>query len=177
MRLFTAIDLPPQVRTNLGRLVDLLRPTAKVAWSPVNNLHITTKFIGEWPESDLEKLKDALAALPNPGAIEINIRDVGWFPNARRPRVFWAGVADGAALDELARTTEQAVAALGVPPENRPFAPHLTLARIREPIPLQNLFRAIDSLDTTEFGNFRADSFHLYLSAGGRYTRLADYPL
>jgi RNA 2',3'-cyclic 3'-phosphodiesterase len=174
--LFTAIDLPDEVRDNLRSLLGRLKPLAHINWSPVANLHITTKFIGEWPEARLEEMKQALAAVPRGGAIEISVRGLGWFPNDRRPRVFWAGVAGGEPLAKLAAATEQAAAALGVPVEDRPFAPHLTLARIREAVPLDAL-RAALAKTTPDFGSFRAAEFFLYLSAGGRYSRLAAFSL
>ena len=60
MRLFTAIDISAEVRQNLKNFVAKLKPMAKISWSPVDNLHITTKFIGEWPEARLEEMKRAL---------------------------------------------------------------------------------------------------------------------
>ena len=63
MRLFVGLDLPANIKSNLGKLVDSLRPTAKMRWSPVANLHITTKFIGEWPEARLDEMKAALSAV------------------------------------------------------------------------------------------------------------------
>jgi RNA 2',3'-cyclic 3'-phosphodiesterase len=183
MRLFAAIDLPEEVRANLRSLLGHLKPFARINWSPVANLHITTKFIGEWPESRLDEMKQALAAMPHGGAIEISVRGLGWFPNDRRPRVFWAGVEGGEPLFKLARATEQAVAALGVPvealagsSEARPYTPHLTLARIREAVPLDALRSAI-AKTAADFGSFRATDFFLYLSAGGKYTRLAAFSL
>jgi 2'-5' RNA ligase len=176
MRLFTAIDLPEEVRTNLRVLLGRWKPLARINWSPTANLHITTKFIGEWPEARLDEMKRALAAIPRAGAIEIAVRGLGWFPNDRRPRVFWAGVEGGEPLANLARATEQAVAALGVPAEDRIFSPHLTLARIREAVPLDALRSAIVKT-TADFGSFHATDFFLYLSAGGRYTRLAAFSL
>ena len=62
MRLFTALDLAPGVAANLERLLKQLRPTARIQWSPPANLHITTKFIGEWPDERLAELRAALAA-------------------------------------------------------------------------------------------------------------------
>ncbi|HEV2199377.1 MAG TPA: RNA 2',3'-cyclic phosphodiesterase [Bryobacteraceae bacterium] len=176
MRLFTAIDLPEEVRDHLRSLVDRLKPLVRINWSPVANLHITTKFIGEWPENRLDEMKQALAAMPGGGAFEISVRGLGWFPNERRPRVFWAGVESGESLTKLARTTEQAVAALGVPVEGRIFSPHLTLARIREPAPLDAVRSAL-AKTAADFGSFRATEFFLYLSAGGKYTRLAAFSL
>jgi 2'-5' RNA ligase len=186
MRLFAAIDISSEVRANLRAFVARLKPFARLSWSPVENLHITTKFIGEWPESRLDEMKQALANVPKPGAIDITIRGIGRFPNERRPRVFWAGVEAPDALRNLAADTEAATEALGVPREERDFSPHLTLARIREPIPLEPLRKALESQPTPsgasherrfDFGTFRATAFSLYLSAAGRYTKLADFPL
>jgi RNA 2',3'-cyclic 3'-phosphodiesterase len=177
MRLFVAIDIPADVSDNLRALLDRLKPLAKLAWSPLNNLHITTKFIGEWPEARLEEMTTALAAASTPGAIDIEIRGLGWFPNPRRPRVFWAGVEAGEPLRVLARSTEQAAAKLGVPVEDRPYSPHLTLARIKSPVPLQPLCEAVSTRESESFGRFRASAFYLYLSASGRYTRLKEFAL
>ncbi len=180
MRLFVAIDIPAEIKDALRCFVDRLRPTAKIGWNPVDNLHITTKFIGEWPEPRLDEMKRTLASVPVTGAIDIAVKGLGWFPNARHPRVFWAGVEGGEPLRALAQATEQAVAQLGVPTEERVYSPHLTLARIREAVPLDLLHQTIESFPGGcgfDFGSFSAMRFFLYLSAGGKYTQLAGFPL
>ena len=180
MRLFVAIDVLDPVRAALDSFERVLRPTVKLAWSPVANLHITTKFIGEWPADRVADMTLALASAPAAGPIEIRVKGIGWFPSPRKPRVFWAGVEGGEPLRALARATEQAVAALGVPVEDRAYSPHLTLARIREAVPLDALHDKLRSLPAGcgfDFGAFRATQFFLYLSAGGKYTRLAGFPL
>jgi len=193
MRLFTGIDLPAEVVRNLERLLDRLRPAARVRWSPPANLHITTRFIGEWPAERLPELEAALAALPGllrgllpgllpgDGAIPIQVRKLGFFPNPHAPRVFWAGVEASPGLAALAFETDRALATLGLEPEGRPFSPHLTLARIKEPVDLQKLRETIAALPSLEFGDFAADRFHLYQSrlspAGSVYTKLAEFPL
>jgi 2'-5' RNA ligase len=192
MRLFTAIDLPAEVKQHLAELIDRLRPTAPWRWSPVENLHITTKFIGEWPEARLAEMKDVLRVV-KAAPIDIDVRALGWFPNAKRPRVFWAGVEGGEPLRALARETEAAVAKLGVAVEPREYTPHLTLARVVGQVSnLQRVFNPpggfirkptsglktrcrIQSCPT--FGCFRAADFHLYLSTAGRYTKLETFPL
>ena len=63
MRLFVALDLPYEMRRNLELLLHLLKPLARIQWSALENLHLTTKFIGEFPEARLEELKSALAAV------------------------------------------------------------------------------------------------------------------
>ena len=180
MRLFVAIDIPDAVRDALDAFQRLLRPTAKLTWSPVANLHITTKFIGEWPEDRIADVTLALGTVPVPGPIEIRVKGIGWFPSERRPRVFWAGVEGGEPLRALARDTGQSVAALGVPADGRPYSPHLTLARIRETVPLDALQEKLRMLPAGcgyDFGVFRATHFFLYLSRGGQYTQLAGFPL
>ena len=179
MRLFTAIDLSEEVRSNLDRLLARLRPAAPLKWSAAGNLHVTTKFIGEWPEDRLAEIVAALRSLPERAPIEISIRGLGWFPNPRSPRVFWAAVKAPPALLELAGATGEALAGLGVPPETRAFSPHLTLARIRERSPLAAVRQAIARLPGDDFGEFKADRFHLYLSelrsSGSAYTKLEEF--
>ncbi len=180
MRLFTGLDLPAGVVRNLEELLHQLRPTARIHWSPPANLHITTKFIGEWPEDRLGELTAALDGLPPRPALDVHIRRVGFFPNPHSPRNFWCGV-EAPGLDALAADTDRATAALGVASEQRPFSPHLTLARIKEKGDLQPLREAIVALPSLEFGRFAADRFFLYRSklspSGSVYTKLAEFPL
>ncbi len=180
MRLFTAIDIPADLGEALRSFVNHLRPTAEIGWSSVENLHVTTKFIGDWPEQRLDEMKNTLASVPNNAAIDITVKGLGWFPNPRRPRVFWAGIEGGAPLRDLARATEHALAQLGVTVEERVYSPHLTLARIREAVPLDRLHQKLQSFPGGcgfDFGSFQATQFFLYLSAGGKYTQLAGFPL
>lgn len=180
MRLFTAIDLPDEVISNLKRLLNRLRPSARLKWSPPENLHITTKFIGEWPEERLDEIHTALGAFSNHEPIAIDIRGLGFFPNPHAPRVFWAGIHASADLASLAAETDAALAGLGIEPEKRAFSPHLTLARIKEPVPMQPLRETIAALPSLDFGSFVADRFHLYQSrlapSGSVYTKLSEYP-
>src|SRR6185437_9474458 len=110
MRLFTAIDLPQEALLRLDRLVAALRPEALIKWSPLDNLHITTKFIGEWPEERIGELHAALLKVAPRHPFQVQIRNLGWFPNERAPRVLWAGVEGGESLKELARDTDEALA-------------------------------------------------------------------
>ena len=177
MRLFTGLDLPAEVVRRLEELLDRLQPAARISWSPPGNLHITTKFIGEWPEQRLEELKSALGGLAPRAPISVHIRKVGFFPNPHSPRVFWCGI-DAPGLEGLAVDTDRATARLGIPAETRAFSPHLTLARIKERLNLQPLREAIAALSSLDFGQFAADRFFLYHSRlspkGSVYTKLAE---
>jgi RNA 2',3'-cyclic 3'-phosphodiesterase len=179
VRLFTAIDLPPEVIRDLEKLLEKLRPTARINWSPPANMHVTTKFIGWWPDERLEELKSTLAGIGPRPLIAVSIAQLGFFPNAKSPRVFWCGV-DAPGLEALAAATEDAMASLGIARENRPFSPHLTLARIKERLDLKPLNEAIARLGSLDFGRFTIDRFYLYESklhpAGSVYTKVQEFP-
>ena len=180
MRLFCGIDLAEEVRERIERLLMNLRPAAHLKWSPVYNLHITLKFIGEWPEGKLPHLAEALYSLPKRDPIPLEVRGLGWYPNPKNPRVFWAGVHDGAALNDLTRDIEAALEPLGIAKDTRPFSAHLTLARIKDPVPLDALRGAIERLESAEYGSFSPGCFHLFRSqpgaAGSIYTKLLECP-
>jgi 2'-5' RNA ligase len=180
MRLFTGIAIAAPVIARLDDTVRRLRPLARVKWSPTENLHITTKFIGERPDSRLGEIQTVLGAIDPPGAIEIAVSGFGFYPNPRRPKIFFANIHAGAALSELARRTEAALLPLGCPPEERAYSPHLTLARFGAEN-TQSLLEQIEALGSPDFGSWRADRFHLYRShTGGAhsvYSILASWPL
>lgn len=177
MRLFTAIDIPDQTRDALARLIERLRPQAQVSWNDAQKLHITTKFIGEWPQDRLEEMKAVLGGVGSPGEMEISIQGLGWFPNARHPHILWAGVKASPELAELAHATESALKPIGVAAEERRFSPHLTLARIREHARLSELRSAVEALGAPLFGSFSPAAFHLYCSREGKYTKMAEFPI
>jgi RNA 2',3'-cyclic 3'-phosphodiesterase len=92
MRLFIAVELPNDIRTQLTELQRVLRPLASAAkWVAPESIHITLKFLGEVPEKRVDQIDAALAGLAwKPFTIAVH--SVGFFPGARSPRVFWAGM-------------------------------------------------------------------------------------
>jgi len=185
MRLFVAIDLTPEIRAALAELMDELHPlTAAVRWVKPEGMHVTLKFIGEMPEAKLGAIRACLEQVHTATPVEIAVRDVGFFPNQRQPRVFWVGIAATPNLAELAAQVETALAALGIPREKRTFVPHLTLGRIR-PAPetargLGQLRERMAMLTERKFGHLTANEFHLYQSKlspkGAEYRKLASFP-
>lgn len=181
MRLFTAIDLPPDVLLRLERLLAALRPEANVNWSPVDNLHITTKFIGDWPESRLPEIDRALQTITALQPFTLSLENLGWFPNERSARVLWAGVKECSSLTLLANETETALEGLGISKEARPYSPHLTLARIRQPVALDSLKRKLRAMQPLCIGSCPVTRFVLYQSRPGSnaslYVKLHEYSL
>lgn len=185
MRLFTGLSIPPPILQTLTAALDQLRPTAPLNWSPPDNLHITLKFIGAWPEPRLPELRQTLETIPRPGSIAIDIARFGFFPNPHRPHSFFAAVHAGPQIASLAAAIDEALVKIGCPPENRPYTPHLTLARIRvENIrgeDIGSLREQIAAMNNFQFGSFEATHFHLYASTPTQgvsvYSILASYPL
>jgi 2'-5' RNA ligase len=181
MRLFTALDISDDARAALTELLDQLAQGIPFHWSPLENLHITTKFIGGWPVEKYESLRHVLAGVASGGPLEIAIRGLGWYPNPHNPRVLFAGIEAGPALQDLHQRTDAACAAIGIPAETKTFNPHLTLARIKSPNGLQMARQRIAQLPSTEFGRFKVDTFQLYESSpgpgGSQYSKLEEFSL
>lgn len=182
MRLFVALDIPEPVREALAELSARLKkicPSAR--WVRLEGVHITLKFIGEVPSEKAEKIPQVLGELPSFGPIQLRFAGLGFFPSARRPRVFWAGVEADPKLAELASAIETKLEPLGIARETRAFHPHLTLARFESPQGAQALSAAVESLGMPEFGTQTFTEFHLYQSvlkrSGAEYTRLVTYTL
>lgn len=177
-----ALDVPEPVRATLADLSAQLKKVCPSArWVRLEDVHITLKFIGEVPLEKLEQLRRALGELPDFGPITVRFVGLGFFPSARRPRVFWAGVEADPKLAELAAAIEMKLEPLGIEPERRAFHPHLTLARLESPEGTQALREAVEALGSPEFGEETFSEFHLYQSvlkrSGAEYTRLVTYPL
>lgn len=113
---------------------------------------------------------------------EARIRGLGAFPSTTKPRVIWAGVHDGAAeMTTLAGRLDAVLAALGFAREARPFSPHVTLGRVRQPRRDPALAEALAGAVAREFGRMRVPGAFLMRSElgprGARYTELAKAPL
>ena len=179
MRLFTAIELPPHLLLRLERLLSALRSEAQINWSPLDNLHVTTSFIGNWPDARFDELTNALSSLLPRERFEVNLKNFCWFPNARSPHVLSIGTEPCDALQKLAQDTSDCLQRLGVPREKRPYTPHLTLARIKRPVPLQRLRQKLEDFQPSNFGAFDVHAFSLYRSDPGSnaslYRKLKDF--
>jgi len=180
VRLFVALDIPEDVRAAIAALTAKLKSVCGSArWARIEGAHVTLKFIGEVPQENVEPIKTALQAVPFPAAPKIIFRGVGFFPDARRPRVLWAGIEAGPELRSLAASVETALEPLGFPREQREFSPHLTLARFDSTEKLAGLRAAIAAVGPPDFGQAIANEFYLYQSVlkrgGAEYTRLATF--
>jgi len=181
MRLFIAIEISPDVRAALATLLKDFRVIApQVKWVRAENMHITLKFLGETDSSKLTALQAALSAIRSSQPVRFDFRGLGFFPNEKRAKVFWAGMEASPNLQALAAEIDQAMHKLGFPLEDRPFTPHLTLARFQPPGLPQRIAAAAQESASREFGSLIAREFRLIESklkpAGAEYTTLRSFP-
>jgi 2'-5' RNA ligase len=194
MRLFIALDITDAIRDRIARFVEGVSGFAPdVRWAKPESLHVTLKFIGEQPESAVEQVKQSLNIIQS-SAPEILFRGYGFFPTPKSPRVFWIGIEGGPQLASLAEAVDDKMALLGIPKEDRPFSPHLTLARSagRSGSPrrskadapnsaFQHLEERLCARPTPDFGTMTPREFFLYQSQlspkGSKYTKLAGFAL
>ncbi len=189
MRLFVALEIPDETRKTLAALVVHLQhkcPSAR--WIRPEAMHITLKFIGNTGAENVAAIRDALARLKSPSPIEMHSRGLGFFPNEKRPRVFWCGVDASPNTAALAAEMDRALVKIGVERETRPFAPHLTLARFKEDDAhlrgrhskgVAQIVSLAHEMQDKDFGAMRTCEFHLFESktkpSGAEYTRLETF--
>ncbi len=176
IRLFVAIELSERV---LERLESLCHGVPGARWTPIENMHLTLRFIGEVDEDDAGDIDHALAGVRAPG-FDLVFERLDSFGSKERARSIWAGVTANPALDHLQGKIESALVRAGLPPEGRKFVPHVTLARLKSARPA----RIADYL--TDHGIIACESvkvraftlFSSFLShSGAIHTAEAVYPL
>lgn len=134
MRLFLAINLPPDERRAIRRATTAMRDAAHgVAWVGEERLHLTMKFLGEQPDAALAPLCETLAEVAAKSrSFDMRLGGLGAFPNLRAPRVVWMGVEHVPPLELLQHDVERACHGLGYELDGRAFRPHITLGRARD---------------------------------------------
>lgn len=180
LRLFVAISVPDKVRDHIDDEVAPLRKRwSRARWIPPENQHVTLKFLG-WATSDrLDAISEAIDMVARSHApSEVSVTSLGAFPSERRVRVLWVGLEDPEALlTRLATDLERAFEPMGYAPEDRPFTPHLTLARFKVPErwrePLPELRGGLDPFLVERLELFRS-RLH---PKGARYEMMESFEL
>jgi RNA 2',3'-cyclic 3'-phosphodiesterase len=185
VRLFLAINLPPEVRHAIAEAAAPLRAAApELSWIREPQIHLTVKFLGEQPDEIAPKIIEAMNVVGSRNrVVDVEIGGVGAFPNFRRPRVVWIGVSPEPKLELLHHDVESACESLGLPLDGKPFRPHLTLARVKpraaKSEAMRNLARAARNVSYVE--EVVISSIDLMESelttVGSRYRLLSSSPL
>lgn len=176
IRLFAAIDIPPDIAEGLVRRQQGL-PGAR--WRPPETLHVTLRFFGPLAETVAADLDAGLAGVRVP-PFELALSGVGTFGEGDELRAVWAGVGASEPLLRLASRCEGAARRAGLKPESRAYRPHVTLAYLKRADPGRAAawLQGHNLLKSPTFG---VNAFGLYSSwpspEGSRYELERRYPL
>ena len=132
MRTFIAIDLPLSIKTELEKIQeDFKKCNLSFKWVKPENTHLTLKFLGNTSDEQLDKIKKIITKVSQSFSVfEARFIEFGFFPNERRPRVFFISTSGEDLLKAIADLLEEELAKIGFKPEGR-FKSHITLARIK----------------------------------------------
>lgn len=176
MRLFIAIELPEYLKTSLGRMRSDI-PGAR--WVPAEQIHLTLAFLGEVDDKTAELLARELEQI-EASTFKLSFSGTGCFPNRHHPHVVWVGVKPDPALTRLAAKVHTAVLACGIPQEERPFSPHITLARLKLPCAIE-LGTFLDQHREVKLKKFSVTNFTLFQSRltqqGALHVPIRNFPL
>lgn len=182
MRLFVALQLNHKTVTALTDLIRRLQPYSSLRWISPPDMHLTLKYIGEWPSQRMDEVVRCLSAVHLPvtdQTLSIPLAGLGFFPDSHRPRTFWAGVENTLTLRRLVSLVDSNLQSLGIAPEVRPYHPHLTLARVEEGTSMDDLLRAIEDLPSRDFGVLSPSHFILFESSADEgkssYHKVAEF--
>jgi len=177
MRLFTAIDPPDDARDLLSALQQATSLAAR--WTDPEQFHVTLRFLGDVPSDQAERINDALGRIQ---ALPVTCRPYGLdlLPSRHNPRVLIVGLKRSDALLDLYRKVSDAIEAHGLEPDDRPFRPHITLARLDDVSP-EDVHAVVTATDTSSLEPFTVNAFHLYestlTSEGAVHDRRASFSL
>jgi RNA 2',3'-cyclic 3'-phosphodiesterase len=181
MRTFVAIELPEEIRGVLaGEQARFRSAAADARWTRPEGIHLTLKFLGEVPDNQVARVERALREIGHLEPFRVRIKGFGFFPEAVRPHVFWAGVDAPPQLAQLAARVEATLAPLGFAPEKRAFSPHLTLVRFKVPRRQPKLQELVAAGGDGVLGDFEVSEFFLWESKltphGAQYRKVAHFP-
>jgi 2'-5' RNA ligase len=175
LRLFVGIEFPPELKLRLSLLETGI---AGAKWVDPGNFHLTLRFIGEVDEGVAADIDEALLRV-RARRFELRLAGTGVF-GGNRPHVLWAGIKRDPELWVLRDKIEQALIRIGLEPEGRKFAPHVTLARLRDP-DMAGLSGFLAANAQFRAEPLAVEQFSLIASyptkAGSIYEDQADYPL
>lgn len=157
VRAFLAIEISDAARARVVRLQERLRGAqAGATWVAPGSLHITLCFLGSVSLAKRTNVEAVMAScVSGQEAFRCELVGAGFFGPPRAPKVVWAGVREGAdAITALQDHLAAGIRAVGIPLEQRPYSPHVTLARVRSTQNVRNLVACIREARDTRVGSF-----------------------
>jgi 2'-5' RNA ligase len=167
IRAFIAITPPPTLQQTMAEVRQVFQGFAlRWRWVTPDHIHLTLRFLGNMPDESVPPLLQVMEqAAQGQTAFPLRARALGCFPHPARPRVLWVGLDDpNQALGRLNERLMAALTPLGFPPEDRPFHPHLTLARVQNMMPSSHLLSMLQTYQNQDFGEFLVTQLHIVQS-------------
>ena len=185
IRAFLAIEPPDNILQALSTLQEKLKQDirGRINWTKPQGQHLTLKFFGDISAEDAKNICSAVEnRIASVSPLNLKIEKLGVFPDERRPRVIWCGVAgDLEKLSELQKQLDSDFASIGFPIEDRSFRAHLTLGRIKESQGLTGISETMNKHNAFVAGVFECRELILFqsklLPQGAVYTKLAEFKL
>jgi 2'-5' RNA ligase len=184
IRAFIALTPPATLQQTMAEVRQVCQSLSPAwRWVTPDHIHLTLQFLGNVPDASVPSLFQAMSqAAWGQTVFPLRARSLGCFPQPARARVLWVGLDDpGQALGRLHERLMAALAPLGFPPEERPFHPHLTLARARNGARASQLWAMLQQYHERDFGEWLVTELHLVqselLRGGPHHTILRSVPL
>jgi RNA 2',3'-cyclic 3'-phosphodiesterase len=165
------------VLKNFEELLEEIQPLARIRWSPVSELHITTKFIGAWPFSRVPELCRYLHELPKLPKFPLTLTGLRYFPGPNRSWVLYAKVEPSEPLNRLAVDMDFNLAHYSIQRERREYLPHVTIGRVMGSNPWLELDERVELYSEKPLGTFEVNEYHLYESTPSGYRQCSTIPL
>ncbi len=167
IRAFIAITPPTTLQQTMAEVRQVFeRLSVPWRWVTPDHIHLTLRFLGNVSDESVSSLHQAMAqTAQGQTAFPLRARALGCFPHPARARVLWVGLDDPSqALERLNERLMAALIPLGFPSEDRPFHPHLTLARAQNRVPSSRLLPMLQTYQNRDFGEFLVMQIHLVQS-------------
>ncbi len=182
IRTFFAIEIPDTIILKLKQIQDKIKAhDFSIKWVKPENIHLTIRFLGDIESSDVEHIGDlAENVVKSFESVSICAKGIGAFPNLRRPRVVWAGLAGQIdILQQLKENFDSAFETAGIPREGIKFKGHLTLGRIKKNFDTRKFSEVIQEHQEFKSESFKSDSIVFYKSdlkpTGPVYTKIKRF--
>jgi 2'-5' RNA ligase len=179
MRSFIAIEIPDAVKSSVKDIIRKVEAdTRGVRWVPVENMHLTLKFLGEVKEDLISEIDSRLRSIGRRHRnFSVGVSGSGAFPDFKRPNVFWIGLESSDKLRSLFKDIDILMSEIGFERESRGFSPHLTIGRVKDKRGIDNATRELATYKDTFFGTIEVREILLMKSvlkpSGAEYSKVA----
>ncbi|MBI4654914.1 MAG: RNA 2',3'-cyclic phosphodiesterase [Nitrospirae bacterium] len=182
LRCFISVELPEELKKNIYVYVEKLKAAGvDVKWVRPENLHLTLKFLGDTTEERLKSINERLISLAKAhDRFYLQISGAGAFPNIKYPKVIWLGVYDSEEIIKLQHDIDESMAGLGFEKDDKQFAPHLTIGRVKSMRNKDALIKELITLKEVDFGKIGVINITLMKSelkpGGAEHFKLSEIP-